>query len=60
MQHAAGAEEEQALEHGMVHQVIETGQKPDGGEPRQICGPAVDARAHPEQDDADVLHGVVG
>ncbi len=60
MQHAAGAQEQQALEHGVVHHVVQAGQQADGGQPRQPGGPAHDTRAHAQQDNADILYRVVG
>ncbi len=58
--HRAGAHKEQALEDGVVEQVIEGAEQPQHHQCRLLVGDADHADAHPHQDDADVLHRVVG
>ena len=58
--HRAGAHKEQALEDGVVEQVIEGAEQPQHHQCRLLVGDADHADPHPHQDDADVLHRVVG
>jgi len=54
------AEEQQALEHGMVQQVIERAQKSQSCQQRVFEGQTHEAHAHAHEDDAHVFNGVVG
>ncbi len=56
---AARAEEQGAFKQAVVDKVIQTANKPGGNQRRLVERQPADARAHAEQDDADILRGVV-
>ena len=60
VQHRSGAEEQQALEHGMVDDVQQAAGEAQGRHRRVLVADPQDADAEPQRDDADVLHAVVG
>ena len=59
MQHGACAEEEQALEHGVVDGVIQPGQERQRGEHRMAAVQKHQRRAQAHQDDANVFDAVI-
>ena len=59
VQHGAGAQEQQALENGVVQRVVKPGDQRDGGQVGVAQRAKHQRRAEPDQDDSDVLDAVV-